>query len=188
MSKKKNYNVERIKDSINNNPEKEINELAYTFLKKYSEKKSVIDKLMSFKTSKWLEYFKNQLDILKKEWKIDKRIKVEELFQAIKEVKNKIHTLSKKNIEELKASLNNKEFSPNQKYDLAEQFKITNPELYKIVTNPTTIKQHFISAWYWIWNSIYKTWAWAKNLWKDFLKLVTFQVPLEQIKEQFKKV
>ena len=188
MSKEKNNNFEKINNSINKNPEKEINKLAYTFLKKYSEKKSVIDKLMSFETSKWLEKFKTQLDILKKEWKIDKKIEAEKLFLDIKEAKNKIYGFSKKNIEQLKSSLNNKEFSPNKNYDLAEQLKIKNQELYKIVTNPTTIKQHIISAWYWIWNSVYKTLIWAKTLWKDFLKLVTFQVPLKQIKEQFKKV
>jgi hypothetical protein len=52
MSEEKNNNFEKINDSIQRNPEKEINKLAYTFLKKYSKEKAVIDKLMTFETSK----------------------------------------------------------------------------------------------------------------------------------------
>jgi len=188
MSQEKNNDFEKVNNLESKNPEKEINKLAYSFLKKYSEKKEVIDKLMTFETSKWLKEFKKEIDILKNQWKIEKKVKAEELFLAIKEAKNKIAKLARNEIEKLRSSLNNKEFTPNKNYDLAEKIKTQNPDLYQAITSPKWFKQQLASAGFWIANSIYKTWAWIKTLWVDTFKLLTFQVPLEQIKEQFKKV
>jgi c-di-AMP phosphodiesterase-like protein len=47
-----NNNFDKLKQTTNKSPEKNINKLVYTFLEKYSKKKSVIDKLMTFETSK----------------------------------------------------------------------------------------------------------------------------------------
>ena len=188
MSKEKDNNFEKINEANHLNAEKRINELAYSFLKKYSEKKDVIDKLMTFETSKWLKEFKKEIDILKNQWKIEKKVKVEELFLSIKEAKNEIAKLAKNEIEKLKSSLKNKEFTPNKNYDLAEKIKIKDHNLYQTITSPKWFKQQLISASFWIANSIYKTWIWIKTLWIDTFKVLTFQVPLKQIKEQFKKV
>ncbi len=183
-----NNNFDKLSENNKENINKKIDSLSYKFLEKYTKNKETIKKLMSFETSKWLEIFKKQLDLLKSQWIIEKKVKTKDLFLSIKEAKEKISIISKNKIETLKKSLNNKEFIPNSDYDLAEKIKNKNPKLYKTITNPKNIKEHFISAWYWIWNSIYKTLAWLKTLWIDFLKLLSFQVPIKQIKEQFKKV
>jgi hypothetical protein len=144
---------------------------------------------MTFETNKWLENFKQQLNKLKNNWEIKKDISAEKLFFAVKNLQEKIKSITKENISKLKSSINkNDKYEINPNYDLAEKLRNKNPKLYEKITSPKWINQQLISAWFWIANSFYKIWIWIKTLWSDLFKLITFQVPIKQIKEQFKRV
>jgi len=148
-------------EKLNNNDllEKKINQLIYDYLKNYSNKKETLKKLTKFETSKWLEDFKKDIQKLQNSGELKKDINIEKLFNDLKLVKNKIKEISQKQRENLKKQIENN-FSPNKKYDLAEKIKIKNPKLYQSIIYPKWFKQHIISAWFWLGNSLYKTWIW----------------------------
>jgi hypothetical protein len=143
---------------------------------------------MNFETSKWLEDFKNQLNILKEKWEIKQETSPEKLFLAVKKVQEKIKNLTKQNISQLKESITNKKFIANENHDLAKKIKKKYPELYQKIIFPKWFTDQFISAWFGIANSFYKTWIWVKTILEDLIKLSTFQVSFKDIKEQFKRV
>ncbi len=189
MNEKKNKSPEKLSNS-QNSIEKKISNITYKTLKKYTEKKNIINELMTFKTSKWLEAFKKEIQKLKDSGELKKNIDIKKLFYDLENLKEKIKKLAsnERNVLKNQLEINNKEFTPNKKYDLAEQIKQKNPKLYQVIVSPKWLKQNIISAWFWVWNSLYKTWVWLGKLSIDLFKLLTFQVSLNDIKEQFKRV
>ncbi len=176
-------NIEKDKDILN----KKIEQLSYNFLKNYTQKKDIISKLMSFETSKWLDTFKKQIESLEKKWEINENVSIEKLFLSVKKAQGEILKITKNNIEKFKKEINNSE---TKKYNISKNdiTNIINKNLKNKILHPQNISDKIISASFGILNSWYKIILSWKILTIDFIKLITFQVPLKQIKEQFKKV
>jgi len=184
--KKSPENIKNIENKTNN-LNKKIEELSYNFLKNYTQKKDIISKLMSFETSKWLDIFKKQIEWLEKKWEINKNISIEKLFLSVKKAQTEILKITKNNIEKFKKELNTKE---KNKYNFSKNdiTNLLNKNLKNKILNPNNIYENILSASFWILNSWYKVILSWKILTIDLIKLITFQVPLKQLKEQIKKV